>query len=64
MSHHDTLAEKHVVQKKVVDSPASETDLGIIKDWDGEESAVRRKYVHYEDARCISKFRFIHDSDC
>lgn len=41
----DILPEKNGVDEQVVDSPPSELDQGIVKDWDGEESAVRRKYV-------------------
>lgn len=37
--------EKNVVDEKVVSSPPSEVEQGIINDWDGEEAAVRRKYV-------------------
>ena len=33
------------VDEKVVSSPPSEVEQGIINDWDGEEAAVRRKYV-------------------
>ncbi|KAJ5086246.1 hypothetical protein NUU61_007553 [Penicillium alfredii] len=42
MSNRDVLAEKSVGEQ-IVDAPASETDQGIVKDWDGEEAAVRRK---------------------
>lgn len=44
-SGQDVFAEKNGVDERVVDSPPSEVDQGIIKDWDDEESAVRRKYV-------------------
>lgn len=36
------IDEKNL-DEKVVDSPTSELDHGIVKDWDGEESAVTRK---------------------
>ncbi|KAJ5584754.1 uncharacterized protein N7459_004554 [Penicillium hispanicum] len=39
----DVFAEKNGVDERVVDSPPSEVDQGITKDWEGEESAVRRK---------------------
>ena len=40
-----TVSEKHSVEEKVFDSPSSEVDPSIVKDWDGEEAAVRRKSV-------------------
>ncbi|KAJ6116077.1 hypothetical protein N7523_006494 [Penicillium sp. IBT 18751x] len=40
-SEMDIFVEKRALQK-VVDSPPSESE-GIVKDWDGEEAAVRRK---------------------
>jgi hypothetical protein len=45
ISDGDIVSEKHVVEEKVVDSPPSEVDQGIVKDWDGEEAAVMRKSV-------------------
>ena len=45
MVDQDSLKEKHGIEEKVIDAPPSEVDHGIIKDWDKEESAVRRKYV-------------------
>lgn len=39
----DVVFEKHVVDAKVLDSPPSEVDQGIVKDWDGEEASVKRK---------------------
>ncbi|KAJ5540360.1 hypothetical protein N7513_008692 [Penicillium frequentans] len=39
----DFLPEKSGVEEKVIDAPPSEVEHGIIKDWDKEESAVRRK---------------------
>jgi hypothetical protein len=35
--------EKHI-SENVISSPPSQLDHGITKDWDEEESAVRRKY--------------------
>lgn len=43
MADHDVLTEKYGIEEKVIDAPPSEVDHGIIKDWDKEESAVRRK---------------------
>ena len=40
-----SFGEKHTIAEQVIDSPPCEPDHGIVKDWDGEESAVRRKYV-------------------
>jgi hypothetical protein len=37
----DMFVEKTALEK-VVDSPPSESE-GIVKDWDGEEAAVKRK---------------------
>lgn len=45
MADQDTFDEKHKISEQVIDSPPSEPDHGIVKDWDVEESAVRRKYV-------------------
>lgn len=45
MMDQDFLPEKSGVEEKVIDAPPSEVEHGIIKDWDKEESAVRRKYV-------------------
>lgn len=42
MPEQDVFPEKHVVDEKVIDSPPSETE-GIVKNWDGEESTVKRK---------------------
>ncbi|KAJ5740047.1 hypothetical protein N7533_012831 [Penicillium manginii] len=42
MSDRTSFDEKHI-NEKVIDSPPSEIDHGIVKDWDEEESAVRRK---------------------
>jgi hypothetical protein len=39
----DIVSEKHVVEAKVLDSPPSDIDQGIVKDWDGEEASVKRK---------------------
>ncbi|KAJ5280654.1 hypothetical protein N7478_006026 [Penicillium angulare] len=39
----DIINEKNGVNQHVVDSPQSEVEHGIIKDWDVEEAAVRRK---------------------
>jgi hypothetical protein len=44
MSDRTSFDEKHI-NEKVIDSPPSEIDHGIVKDWDEEESAVRRKFV-------------------
>lgn len=41
----NSLPEKNGVEEKIIDAPPSEVEHGIIKDWDKEESAVRRKYV-------------------
>ncbi|KAJ6011650.1 hypothetical protein N7451_003062 [Penicillium sp. IBT 35674x] len=38
-----SLPGKNGVEEKVIDAPSSEVEHGIIKDWDKEESAVRRK---------------------
>lgn len=46
MADHDFLAEKHRMDEKIIDAPPSEIEHGIVKDWDKEESAVRRKYVY------------------
>ncbi|KAJ5440229.1 uncharacterized protein N7458_011227 [Penicillium daleae] len=43
ISDGDIVSEKHVVEEKFLDSPPSEVDQGIVKDWDGEEAAVKRK---------------------
>ncbi|CEJ56776.1 Putative Permease of the major facilitator superfamily [Penicillium brasilianum] len=43
ISDMDIVSEKHVVDAKVLDSPPSEVDQGIVKDWDGEEASVKRK---------------------
>lgn len=45
MRNQDSFDEKYKIGEQVIDSPPSEPDHGIVKDWDGEESAVRRKYV-------------------
>lgn len=45
MESQDSFNEKHKTSEQVIDSPPSDPDHGIVKDWDGEESAVRRKYV-------------------
>lgn len=37
----NSFVEKKALQE-VIDSPPSESE-GIVKDWDGEEAAVRRK---------------------
>jgi hypothetical protein len=42
------LDEKYIGEQ-VTSSPPSEPDHGIVKDWDEEESAVRRKYVHFQE---------------
>ncbi|KAJ5648757.1 hypothetical protein N7490_005129 [Penicillium lividum] len=43
MVDQDYLSEKNGFEEKVIDTPSSEVQDGIIKDWDKEESAVRRK---------------------
>ncbi|KAF7521602.1 hypothetical protein PCG10_008217 [Penicillium crustosum] len=43
MRNQDSFDEKYKIGEQVIDSPPSEPDHGIVKDWDGEESAVRRK---------------------
>lgn len=43
ISDGDILSEKHIVDEEVIDSPPSEADQGIVKDWDSEEAAVKRK---------------------
>lgn len=43
ISDEDIVSEKHVVEEKVLDSPPSEIDQVIVKDWDGEEASVKRK---------------------
>ncbi|KAJ6028790.1 hypothetical protein N7540_004366 [Penicillium herquei] len=43
MSDQDTIPEKIVVNEKIIDSPPSEIEHGIIKDWDNEEASIRRK---------------------
>ena len=35
--------EKTAMGENILDSPASETELRIVKDWDTEEGSVRRK---------------------
>lgn len=47
MSDRTSFNEKHINEKVTdsLDSPPSELDHGIVKDWDEEESAVRRKFV-------------------
>jgi hypothetical protein len=46
MADRDIFDEKHRIGEQVIDSPPSESELDhIVKDWDVEESAVRRKYV-------------------
>lgn len=45
MESQDSFNGKHKISEEVIDTPPSEPDHGIVKDWDGEESAVRRKYV-------------------
>lgn len=45
MADQDSFDEKHKISHQVIDSPSTEPDHGIVKDWDSEESAVRRKYV-------------------
>lgn len=45
MAEQDIFDEKHKIGEQVIDSPPSELDHSIVKDWDEEESAVRRKYV-------------------
>lgn len=44
MADQDLFDEKHKIGEQVIDS-SSESDHGIVKDWDTEESAVRRKYA-------------------
>jgi hypothetical protein len=43
------LNEKRLVDEDAIGVSQSESDndspLGIVKDWDGEEAAVKRKYV-------------------
>ncbi|KAJ5640925.1 hypothetical protein N7528_000550 [Penicillium herquei] len=43
MSDQDTFPEKMEVNEKIIDSPPSEIEHGIIKDWDHEEAVIRRK---------------------
>jgi hypothetical protein len=45
MVDRDFFIEKNGIEEKVIDAPPSEVEHGIIKDWDKEESAIRRKYV-------------------
>lgn len=47
MSDRTSFNEKHINEKVTdsLDSPPSELDHGIVKDWDEEESAVTRKFV-------------------
>ena len=42
-SDHDIFVEKNLVAERVTDLPSSDVDHEIVKDWDGEEAAVRRK---------------------
>ena len=39
------FSEKSVVDERVIDSPPSESEQIIVNDWDGEEAAVKRKWV-------------------
>jgi hypothetical protein len=43
MRHKDVLDEKHKVGEQIISTPSRELDHGIVKDWDSEESGVRRK---------------------
>lgn len=47
MSDQRSFTEHQIDEKglneEIIDSPPSELDQGIVKDWDGEEAAVTRK---------------------
>lgn len=45
MADQGIFDEKNKIGEQVIDSSPSELDQGIVKDWDGEEPAVRRKYI-------------------
>lgn len=46
MSDRTSFEEKNI-NEKVIESPPTDLDHGIVKDWDEEESAVTRKFVLY-----------------
>ena len=43
MEQNADFEEKTAVGENVLDSPASEAEPRIVKDWDTEEGSVRRK---------------------